>query len=116
MIDYHKELLTALSSVDIPVYYEMVLHSGLNVPCISYMEINDYVTNDGDTIEYSRKACQIKIWANDIATIQHYAVKIDNNLRLIGFKRTQSGELYDNSSSMIQKVLTYECLALEKFN
>jgi hypothetical protein len=36
-------------------------------------------------------------------------------MRAIGFKRIASGELYDNSSTMIQKILTYEALALEEF-
>ena len=42
MIDYHGDLVTALKTI-LPTYYEMTLHSGLATPCISYMEINNYV-------------------------------------------------------------------------
>lgn len=114
MIDYHSNLAAALNKI-LPSHYEMNLHSGLTTPCISYMEINNYVSDSGDTIGYSRLTYQIKVWCNNIADIQKYALAIDNALRPLGFKRISSGELYDNNSTMIQKILTYECLALESY-
>lgn len=93
----------------------MTLHSGLKTPCISYMEINNYDDATGDTVGYSRINYQIKVWATDIALIQKYAVEIDKVLRPLGWKRISSGELYDNNSSMIQKIMTYEGLALENY-
>ena len=114
MINYHKELVSALNSV-LPTHYEMILTSKTKTPCISYMEINDYVDSSGDTLEYSIKTYQVKVWANDIGTIQEYALQVDNVLRPLGFKRISSGELYDNNSSMIQKILNYEALCLENY-
>lgn len=114
MIDYHRELVSALGSV-LPTHYEMTLTSKTATPCISYMEINNYTTVFGDTLGYSAITYQVKIWANDIATIQNYAVEVDNVLRPLGFKRISSGELYDNNSTMIQKILTYEALASENY-
>lgn len=114
MIDYHSNLAAALNKI-LPSHYEMTLHSGLATPCISYMEINNYVSDSGDTIGYSRLTYQIKVWSNNIADIQKYALAIDNALRPLGFKRISSGELYDNNSAMIQKIMTYECLALESY-
>ena len=93
----------------------MSLHSGLATPCISYMEVNNYVDRNGDTLGYSRLTFQIKVWANNIATIQEYALKVDQVLRPLGFIRISSGELYDNNSSMIQKIMTYEALASENY-
>ena len=116
MIDFHKQLRSALESVGLPVHYEMTLHSGLSVPCISYMEKNNYTTAAGDTLGYSYITYQVKVWATDIATIQRYALEVDKALRPIGFKRTASGELHDNNSSMIQKIMTYEALASENFD
>ena len=115
MINYHQELVSALNTI-LPTHYEMVLHSGLEVPCISYMEINNYATDNGDTLGYSRITYQIKVWGNDIGTLQSYSLEIDRVLRPLGFKRISAGELYDNNSTMIQKILTYEALALENFN
>ena len=115
MIDYHKEFVAALSTI-LPTHYEMTLHSGLSTPCYSYMETNNYAAEVGDTFGYSRIAFQLKVWANDIATIQRYALEADKVLRPLGFKRTSSGELYDNNSSMIQKIMNYEALCLEEFN
>lgn len=114
MIDFHKKIVDALNTV-LPTHYEMVLHSGLSTPCISYMEMNNYTDNNGDTMGYSRLTYQVKVWATDIGTIQKYAVEVDAVLRPLGFKRISSGELYDNNSAMIQKILTYEALALEQF-
>ena len=114
MIDYHKEFVIALNSV-LPTHYEMVLHSGLATPCISYMETNNYASDVGDTMGYSRITYQVKVWANDIEIIQHYALLVDEVLRPLGFRRISSGELYDNNSTMIQKIMTYEALALENY-
>lgn len=114
MIDYHSSLVSALEKV-LPTHYEMALTSTTKTPCISYMELNNYVSEYGDTMGYSRITYQIKVWANDIAVIQQYALEIDAVLRPIGFKRISSGELYDNQSTMIQKIITYECLALENY-
>lgn len=114
MIDYHGNLVAALETV-LPTHYEMVLHRGLDTPCISYMEMNNYVDSNGDTLGYSRINYQIKVWGNDIALIQKYALEIDKVLRPLGWKRISSGEMYDNNSTMIQKIMTYECLALETY-
>lgn len=115
MVNYHTELVSALNTV-LPTHYEMALTSKTKTPCISYMEINNYVSANGDTLGYSRLAYQIKVWGNDIGSLQEYALEIDKVLRPLGWTRTSSGELYDNQSIMIQKIMTYEALALEQFN
>ena len=116
MIDYNKELVKALNTI-LPTHYEMVLHSGLKTPCISYMELNNYDVTDaiGATIGYSRITYQVKVWGSSIADLQKYSGEIDKALKPLGFKRISSGELYDHNSSMIQKILTYEALALENY-
>lgn len=114
MIDYHKELVASLETV-LPTHYEMTLHSGLETPCISYMELNNYVSTSGTTLGYSYITYQVKVWATDIATIQRYIVEIDRVLRPLGFKRVASSELYDHNSSMIQKILTYEATGFEQY-
>lgn len=114
MIDYHKTLVSALSTI-LPTHYEMALTAGTVTPCISYMEINNYVDCNGDTLGYSRINYQVKVWGNDISQLQQYALQIDSKLRPLGWKRISSGELYDNQSAMIQKIITYEALASETF-
>lgn len=114
MINYHTELVKALSSV-LPTHYEMTLTSKTATPCISYMETNNYVDANGDTLGYSRLIYQVKVWGTNIADLQKYALQIDAVLRPLGWKRTSSGELYDRQSAMIQKIMTYEALASEQF-
>lgn len=116
MIDYNKEVVSALNTV-LPTKYEMTLTSDTQTPCISYMELNNYCITEivGASLGYSRITYQVKVWGHKIADLQKYSVEIDKALRPLGFKRISSGELYDNKSTMIQKILTYECLALEEF-
>ena len=114
MINYHKEFVSALEKV-LPTHYELALTSGTKTPCISYQERNNYDTDTGDTIGYSRITYTVKVWGNEIATIQNYVIEVDKALRPLGFKRTSAQELHDVNSTMIQKILTYEALASEKF-
>lgn len=115
MIDYNKELVSALNTI-LPTHYEMTLTSKTKTPCISYQERDNSATDTGDTLGYSRISYTIKVWANSLAVIQENAQKIDSLLRPLGLKRVSSNELYDNQSTMIQKIMTYEGLALEEFN
>lgn len=114
MVDFHTNLVSALNTV-LPTHYEMTLTSKTETPCISYMELNNYSSPIGDTVGYSFITYQVKVWANDIAVIQRYALEVDRVLRPLGFKRIASRELYDNASTMIQKIMTYEALAYEEF-
>lgn len=115
MVDFHKNLVAALSKV-LPTHYEMTLTSGTPTPCISYMEINNYDTQTGDTLGYSELNYQVKVWSNNIADIQRHAAEVDTVLRPLGFHRVASVELYDTESTMIQKVMTYSARGLETFS
>lgn len=115
MIDYHNTMVSALKTI-LPTHYEMVLHSGLATPCISYMELSNVSTLEGNTLGYSRIQYQIKVWGHSIDELQRYALEVDRALRALGFKRVSSNELYDNNSTLMQKIFTYEALALEDFD
>jgi hypothetical protein len=114
MVDFHTNLVSALNTV-LPTHYEMALTANTSTPCISYMETNNYVSDNGSTLGYSRITYQIKIWATDIALIQRYAREVDAVVRPLGLTRNASTELYDNESAMIQKIMSYEGLALETY-
>lgn len=114
MIDYSAQMVSALKTV-LPTHYELALTSGTQTPCISYQERNNYDTDTGDTLGYSRIAYTVKVWGHEIATIQKYVLEIDKVLRPLGFKRTSAQELHDPRSTMIQKILTYEALASENY-
>lgn len=114
MLDFSKELVAALNTI-LPTHYELFLHSGLETPCISWQERNNAADVTGDTLGYSRLSYTVKVWGNDIAALNKYARDIDNTLRPLGFKRVSANELHDINSTMIQKILTYEAIALEVF-
>lgn len=112
MIDYNREIVTALKTV-LPTYHELTLTHDTKTPCISYMELTNVVEESGDTLEYSRVSFQIKIWGIDLAVLNSKAGEVDKIMRGLGFTRIAGGDMYDRNSSMIQKILTYEAKALE---
>ena len=114
MIDYHSTLLSALKKI-LPTHYELVLNSGLETPCISYMELYNAAEQEGDTLGYSKLQFQIKVWGTQIADLQKYALQIDAALRPLGWKRVNAVELHDPNSAMMQKVMTYEATGFENF-
>ena len=114
MINYHKKLVKTLSTI-LPTHYELMLHRDIATPCISYMELSNASREVGDTIGYSSIQYQVKVWGNKIDDLQNYALKIDDALRPLGWKRVGSNELFDRESTMIQKILVFEANALETF-
>lgn len=114
MIDFNKELVSALNKV-LPTHYELALTAKTKTPCISYQERNNFVSASGDTLGYSVISYTVKVWANALEDIQKYSLAVDAALRPLGFKRVSSNELYDINSTMIQKIMTYEALASEKY-
>ena len=114
MVNYHTELVKALEKV-LPTHYELTLTSKTGTPCISYMEINNYIAANGTERAYSYVTYQIKVWDTNIANIQKYALEVDAALRPLGFKRTSANELYDHESAMIQKIMPYEALCFEMY-
>ena len=114
MIDYAKELVSVLNNI-LPTHYELTLTSKTKTPCISWQEVSNSSVGTGNTREYSRIGFRIKVWGNDLKELQHYANEIDKALRPLGFTRGSTGELYDRNSTMIQKIINYEAIALETF-
>ena len=114
MISQHDELKSSLKTI-LPAFYEMALTSKAPIPCISYMELGNNVHVNGDTLGYSRLNYQIKVWANRVEDLQTYALEIDEVLRPLGWTRVSSNEMYDAQSTMMQKILNYEAMALEEF-
>jgi len=112
MIDCSTALKQALNTI-LPTYYEMKLSSGTKTPCISYQERSNAAQETSETMEYSRISYTIKVWGYDLEQLNEYAQQIDNKLRPMGWKRVGAQELYSYQSAMIQKILTYEALAIE---
>jgi hypothetical protein len=114
MIDYDIQVVSALKTV-LPTHHELMLTSNTKTPCYSYQEDNNYDDATGDTLGYSYIGYIVKVWSTEIEEIKKYALLADKVLRPLGFKRTSTSELADPNSTMIQKILTYEALALENY-
>ena len=114
MIDYDPIIVSTLKQI-LPTYDELVLTSNKNTPCISYQQLNNADDVTGDTIGYSRLYYTIKVWSNDKKELNKYMLLIDKALRPLGFTRTSTNELGDRSSTMRQKIMQYEALAIENY-
>ena len=114
MIDFRKTLVRELSTLGLPVYYELFLTQDTKTPCISYMLAGDVSEATGDTLGYSSVSFYIKIWATTVADIASYSTKIDNKMRELGFRRTGATELWLDGIG--QNQLRYTGLAQEYFN
>lgn len=114
MIDFDKELVAALNKI-LPTYHELKLTRDSETPCLSYQERNNAITEQGNTLGYSRIQYTVKVWGDRIADIKYYSKQVDNTMRKLGFTRTNSNELYDINNAMIQRILEYEGRALEHY-
>lgn len=113
MVDTNKEIVSALSSLGLKVYHEYFVNSKTEIPCITYLEYDNNSLVEGDTLGFSNVIYHIKIWGNTISTINEYAIKIDEIMRDLGFKRTNTTDLWlDNVG---QRQLKYEGKTIEDF-
>lgn len=113
MLDTHKQIVNALKDI-LPVYYELICDSTTPKPCITYCEQKNDAYIEGEQLGYSWVGYYIKIWDNDISRIQENAIKVDNAMRGIGYKRISSTELFIDDN--IEKVMIFEGLGLERFD
>ena len=111
MIIYHTNLVKHLSSLNIPVYFEL-FDEVKELPCITYMEISnvDYLT--GDTIAYSDLTFMIKIWGKTVAEVATISASVDELLKPFGFKREFSQDSTDNN--LCVKIMRFNALGIEQ--
>jgi hypothetical protein len=112
MLTSKKQVVAALSKI-LPCYYELFCDSKTQMPCITYIENNNYSEQTGDTLGYSSIEYTIKVWATEITDIELYSAQADKAMREMGFKRISANEL--TVENQIERVLTYSALGLEQF-
>ena len=112
MLNEHKTIAAALSEI-LPTYYELFTDSSTPMPCITYREMRNLVDIQSDRVGYSIVGYYIKVWAEDVATIQDTSQSIDDAMRPLGYTRTNSNELV--VGRQIEKILTYEAIGFEDF-
>lgn len=108
MVDYSKQFYALLCEAvgeAAEVGYELFMERE-NLPFVSYYEIGNVATADGDTIRHSRVIYNVKICGTEYAVLQSLASSIDDKLKAAGFRRTATNELKDEFSLI--KVLTFE--------
>lgn len=111
MIDYKPQLVKALAQVG-PVHYELFTDSNTELPCITYLETQNGDKLTSDILNYSDLEFTIKVWSKRVAEISSMAGQIDEALRPLGFKRTNSYELSHND--ITQKVMIYSAIGVER--
>ena len=113
MVDYKTQITSLLNTI-LPTYYEYFLGDDITLPCITYIESDNAVRVDGDTMRYSYLTFTIKLYAYTVADIATYGPEIDEALKSAGFERLSSNEMKVNSQ--IVKIMNYRATALETEN
>ena len=109
MIDVKPAIVAKLEETNLPVYYELFIGTSVEIPAISYLEIGDNDLAVGDTLEYSNKTFQIKMWSKSISEIAANLAIIDSKLKEIGLRRTFATEQI--ADGVITKIMRYEGIA-----
>ena len=113
MIDTKQQLVAALKNTGQEVYYELFLQK-VDRPCITYVEVDNYEEDKGDTLKYSSVAYEIKYYSRSVEDVGTISAAIDSELDAIGYDRYASYE--DREGDYIVKVLRYEGLVQEYLN
>lgn len=110
MLDTKKQLVTTLTTVGIPVQYELFCDKTTK-PCITYQESNNYDMYIGDTLGYSVIRYTVKLWGDNLSTLMTYAESVDEKLKAIGYKRISANEL--TADTQICLIYMYEGIGQE---
>lgn len=113
MVDFDKLIVSRLRELSLPVYYDYCLDETNEAPCISYYQYDNNAYANGDTLGYSKIIYKIKVWNKNPDNLSSYSTEVDTIMRSLGFKRTNSNELWVNNLGC--KELKYENYAIEDF-
>lgn len=113
MIDYKPELVEHLSSLGLPVYYELFVDSSTATPCITYMEMNNTGYRGYEVVgrRYSYINFRIKLWGDDLSVLSPYRTSLDELMFSLGFTRTNYNELWYNEQLCM--ICDYQALGYE---
>lgn len=114
MIDTRKEIVTALRTSGLDVYFENFVNSKTELPCITYVEYDNSSLIDGETLGYSTIIYHVKVWSKDMIDLSKYSAKVDEIMRGLGFTRKNTVELWLDGIG--QRQMKYEAKAQEYFN
>lgn len=113
MINVTPDIIKALQQTGLKVYNEYLVTSKTEVPCITYREYDNRSTEEVDEFGYSDIVYHIKIWAKSQKELVSYSAQIDSIMRVKGFKRTSSTDLW--TTQIGQRDMKFKALAFEKF-
>lgn len=112
MLNVMPSIYNELLTIGLPVETEGFLTKEVSLPCITYRCDNDTQDKTGDTLMYSNVYYTIKIWGKRVADLQTYAVKVDEVMRPLGFRRIGTNEIW--ADDLGQKIIKYRALGLEE--
>lgn len=112
MVDVKELVVATLAKTGKKVMYELFINSKTQLPVITYLELDNKEKLRGTTLEYSEHIYQIKIWSKDIEEISKTAIKVDKEMKAIGFFRDNATELVKDG--IIMKVLKYRAVTYDR--
>jgi hypothetical protein len=81
-------------------------YSGSVFPHITFFEFNQQsALNADDEEDLTAHSIQVDIWSKDDYT--NLVIQVKNSLNVIGFRRTNETEFYENDTKIYHKVLRF---------
>lgn len=99
--------LQEISDVEVSYFYPEKWTKGKKL--ISYYELDNSEAEDADDEEYSSNiAMQIDIWCDAPSECSKLAIKVNEKMKELGFKRTLSLDLYEDGAIKHHKTMRFE--------
>lgn len=108
MVCYKKQFIALLEEAvgeDANIIYDSFVEEE-QTPCVSYLEIANISTADGNTVRYSRITFQVRIWDTAVGVVEDLAETIDDTLVSNGFSRVYATDLKDGD--FIVRVIQFQ--------
>ncbi len=101
------EKLEEISDAEVYFYYPKAFTKGKKI--ISYYEIDNSEASEADDEEYSSNiAIQIDIWCDTPSQCSELAIKVNNKMKELDFKRTLALDLYEEGAIKYHKTMRFE--------
>lgn len=117
MVNVDKQIVAALTTIGLPVSYEMVINKSSTIPAITYYQLTNFVeTKYVNDANISLIYYTITIWSHNVSDFDTYGESVDKVMRDLGFRRTAATQLRDNESTMMRLIMEYQGRSYELFN
>lgn len=110
MINLKPQILKKLeeiSNIEVSYYYPEKWVKGINM--VTYYELDNSEAQHADDEEYSSNiAFQVDVWCDTSSECSNLAIKVNQKMQELGFKRTMTHDLKEDGAMKHHKTMRFE--------